>query len=77
MTPLTERTRLNAVLARDTVHRPPVICPGGMMNAAIVEIMQESGHTLPAAHIDPELMAALAADVTRRPALRMLACHSA
>lgn len=26
---------------------PPVICMGGMMNAAIVEIMKETGHTLP------------------------------
>jgi [methyl-Co(III) methanol-specific corrinoid protein]:coenzyme M methyltransferase len=59
----TERHRLQAVLTREAVDRPPVICPGGMMNAAIVEIMQDTGHSLPAAHADPELMAALAADV--------------
>lgn len=33
------------------------------MNAAIVEIMQKSGHTLPEAHFDADLMAALAQDV--------------
>ena len=60
---LTERNRLYAVLNREAVDRPPVICPGGMMNAAIVEIMQQTGHILPAAHLDPELMAALAGDV--------------
>jgi [methyl-Co(III) methanol-specific corrinoid protein]:coenzyme M methyltransferase len=63
MTLLTERQRLQAVLTRESVDRPPVLCPGGMMNAAIVEVMRETGHTLPAAHSDPELMAALAGDV--------------
>ena len=43
--------------------RPPVICPGGMMNAAVVEIMERKGHTWPEAHTDDELMASLAVDV--------------
>jgi [methyl-Co(III) methanol-specific corrinoid protein]:coenzyme M methyltransferase len=34
-----------------------------MMNAAIVEIMNSTGHTLPEAHSDARLMAELAADV--------------
>jgi [methyl-Co(III) methanol-specific corrinoid protein]:coenzyme M methyltransferase len=37
---------------------------GGMMNAAIVEVMRQTGHTLPEAHFDPRRMADLAGDVT-------------
>ena len=40
-----------------------MICIGGMMNAAIVDIMRETGHTLPAAHFDSSLMSSLAQDV--------------
>jgi [methyl-Co(III) methanol-specific corrinoid protein]:coenzyme M methyltransferase len=36
-----------------------------MMNSAIVDVMTETGHTLPAAHSDSRLMSALAADVHR------------
>nr|WP_320146693.1 MtaA/CmuA family methyltransferase [uncultured Anaeromusa sp.] len=60
---LTPKERLLKVLNKQEVDRPPVICPGGMMNAAIVEIMEESGHAFPEAHSDAALMAALAADV--------------
>ena len=60
---LTPRERLLRVLRKEPVDRPPVICTGGMMNAAIVEIMHETGHTLPEAHIDPQRMADLAQDV--------------
>ncbi len=59
----TEKQRLLAVLNKQPVDRPPVICPGGMMNAAIVEVMNSSKHILPAAHTDPALMAGLAAAV--------------
>lgn len=55
--------RLLRVLKKEAVDRPPVICPGGMMNAAIVEIMEKTAHTLPAAHGDSRLMAALSNDV--------------
>jgi [methyl-Co(III) methanol-specific corrinoid protein]:coenzyme M methyltransferase len=51
------------VLDKKPVDRPPVICPGGMMNAAIVGVMTETGHTLPEAHSDDKLMAALSEDV--------------
>lgn len=47
MTVFTEKERLLAVLNRQSTDRPPVICPGGMMNAAIVEVMNSSGQTLP------------------------------
>jgi [methyl-Co(III) methanol-specific corrinoid protein]:coenzyme M methyltransferase len=61
---LTPKERLLKVLRKEPVDRPPVICTGGMMNAAIVEIMERTGHTLPRAHFDDALMAALASDVT-------------
>lgn len=57
------KQRLLTVLKKDKVDRPPVICTGGMMNAAVVEIMNNTGHTLPEAHSDAELMAQLAGDV--------------
>ncbi len=60
---LTPKERLLRTLYKQPVDRPPVICPGGMMNSAIVEIMKKTGHTLPLAHWDRELMTALSADV--------------
>lgn len=60
MTVFTEKERLLAVLNQQPTDRPPVICPGGMMNAAIVEVMKSSSQTLPAAHADAALMANLA-----------------
>jgi MtaA/CmuA family methyltransferase len=63
VTQISPKERLLTVLGGGKADRPPVICPGGMMNAAIVEIMESTGHTLPEAHSDARLMAALAADV--------------
>jgi len=60
MIELTPKQRLLSVLEGRPVDRPPVICPGGMMNAAIVQVMKSSGVTLPEAHQEPELMAKLA-----------------
>jgi [methyl-Co(III) methanol-specific corrinoid protein]:coenzyme M methyltransferase len=57
------KERLLRVLKKQEVDRPPVICPGGMMNAAIVEVMEKTGHTVPAAHHEGDLMEALALDV--------------
>jgi MtaA/CmuA family methyltransferase len=57
------KERLLRVLNRQKTDRPPVICPGGMMNAAVVEVMNRTGHTLPEAHHQPELMSELAVDV--------------
>jgi [methyl-Co(III) methanol-specific corrinoid protein]:coenzyme M methyltransferase len=59
----TETERLLRVLGRKPVDRPPVISTGGMMNAAVKGIMEKTGHTLPEAHFDSELMAALAFDI--------------
>lgn len=57
------KERLLRVLNKQEVERQPVICPGGMMNSAIVDIMNKTGHVLPEAHHTPELMSALARDV--------------
>ena len=58
--PYTEKERLLRTLNKEGVDRPPVCCIGGMMNAAIVEIMKETGLTLPDAHSDAAKMSALA-----------------
>ena len=63
MSDYTPKERLLRVLRKQPVDRPPVICTGGMMNAAIVEIMRETGHTLPEAHFDADGMADLALDI--------------
>lgn len=57
------RERLLRVLNKEEVDRPPVICPGGMMNAAIVDVMTKNNHTLPEAHLTAEKMSDLAYDV--------------
>lgn len=63
MAALSPKERLLRVLHKEKVDRPPVICPGGMMNAAVVEVMNKTGHTLPEAHRDDLLMSELAFDV--------------
>jgi [methyl-Co(III) methanol-specific corrinoid protein]:coenzyme M methyltransferase len=63
MSAFTPKQRLLRVLRKEPVDRPPVICTGGMMNAAIVEIMRATGHTLPEAHFDAQRMADLAQDI--------------
>jgi len=60
MNDISPKIRLLDALNKRETDRPPVICMGGMMNASIVEVMQSSGYTLPAAHDHPELMASLA-----------------
>jgi len=63
MSIISPKERLIRVLHKKKVDRPPVVCPGGMMNAAIVDVMNETGHTLPEAHHDEKLMAELSRDV--------------
>lgn len=57
------KERLVRVLDGQEVERPPVICPGGMMNAAIVDVMTAHNHVLPEAHHTAEKMTDLAFDV--------------
>jgi MtaA/CmuA family methyltransferase len=59
------KERLLRVLQKKKIDRPPVICTGGMMNAAVVGVMEQTSHALPEAHHDERLMAGLAADVQR------------
>jgi [methyl-Co(III) methanol-specific corrinoid protein]:coenzyme M methyltransferase len=56
--------RLARRLGGQGTERAPVICPGGMMNAAIVEVMENGRHALPEAHHEGRFMAELAEDVS-------------
>jgi len=53
--------RLRAALDQEPVDRPPFVCPGGMMNMAVVDAMDSCAAEWPSAHTDAELMARLAA----------------
>jgi [methyl-Co(III) methanol-specific corrinoid protein]:coenzyme M methyltransferase len=57
------KERLKKSLHGETTDRPPVICPGGMMNAAIVDVMNKTGNVLPNAHHTGDKMSDLAYDV--------------
>ena len=57
---LTPKERLFKVLRNEKVDRPPCICPGGMMNMIIEELMDISKVNWPEAHSDGKLMADLA-----------------
>ena len=60
---LTPKERLSRVLNQEKTDRPPCICPGGMMNMVIAQIMEKVGITFPEAHMDAQMMADLAAAV--------------
>jgi len=66
MSTWTPKYRLAQTLGKHKPDRPPVICTGGMMNAAIQDVMSESKIFLPAAHTDAEGMASLALAVQER-----------
>lgn len=57
--PITYKERLFRAAKGESVDRPPCICPGGMMNDIVREIMEESGCSWPESHYDPEKMAKL------------------
>jgi [methyl-Co(III) methanol-specific corrinoid protein]:coenzyme M methyltransferase len=63
MDDISPKERLVRTIEKRSVDRKPVVCPGGMMNAAITDVMRSTGHHLPAAHTDAELMSDLSADV--------------
>jgi len=60
MPAFTPNERLLAVVNKQSVDKPPCICPGGMMNMMFQEIMEKSNCLWPEAHVDPEKMAGLA-----------------
>lgn len=57
---MNEKERLVAVLNGNKVDRPPCICPGGMMNMVVTELMDKAGIMWPEAHMDAPKMAGLA-----------------
>jgi [methyl-Co(III) methanol-specific corrinoid protein]:coenzyme M methyltransferase len=59
---LTERQRLMDILEGRTVDRPAVICPGGMMSAATIEVLQSFVH---GSHTDPFVMADTAVEIRK------------
>lgn len=63
MNDLSPKERILRTFNKQTVDRPPVICPGGMMNSALVEVMNKGGHKLPEGHHDGKIMTELAKDV--------------
>jgi [methyl-Co(III) methanol-specific corrinoid protein]:coenzyme M methyltransferase len=63
MNQISPKERLQDTLNKKLVDRPPVICTGGMMNSAIVDVMTKTGNTLPEAHFEAEKMATLAGAV--------------
>ncbi len=54
-----QKTRLLNVLRGLDSDRQPFVCPGGMMNMAVIEIMEASECRWPDAHRDPRMMARL------------------
>ncbi|NMM62810.1 hypothetical protein HBE96_08880 [Clostridium sp. P21] len=60
---LTPKDRLFLVFKGKSVGRPLCICPGGMMNMIIEEVMDLTGCKWPEAHMNPEIIANLAVGV--------------
>lgn len=56
---LSKRERLFRAIKGEKVDRPPCICPGGMMNMIVEDIMDITGVKWPEAHVDAEMMAKL------------------
>ena len=56
---ITPKERLFRVLKGEKVDRPPCICPGGMMNMIVEEVMDITGVKWPEAHSDAGMMADL------------------
>lgn len=60
---ITPKERLYLSLKGKEVDRPPCICPGGMMNMIVEDVMDITGSKWPEAHSDAQLMADLAAGI--------------
>lgn len=60
---LTPKERLFNALKRNETDRPPCICPGGMMNMVIEDVMDITGVKWPEAHSNPKMMADLTAGI--------------
>lgn len=66
MSDISPKERLDRVLSGKPVDRPPVICPGGMMNSATTDVMDECGLFFPEVHKSAEAMARLSSAVQQR-----------
>jgi len=60
---ITVKKRLINTLSGDVVDRPPCICPGGMMNMVIEDIVKRSGRKFVDVHHDAVAMADVASQV--------------
>ena len=69
MNDLSPKERLLRVLSKQTVDRAPVICPGGMMNSATVDVIEGLGLSFPTVHPDTEAMTRLSTEVEEKPGL--------
>jgi MtaA/CmuA family methyltransferase len=56
---ISPKERLNKVLQGESADRPPCICPGGMMNMIVEDIMDITGICWPNAHSNAKMMADL------------------
>lgn len=65
MRQLTAIERLAAAAHGREADRCPCICPGGMMNMVVAEIMERCGVSWPEAHSDARQMAALTYELNR------------
>lgn len=62
---MNEKIRLLNALRGKPADRVPFICPGGMMNMAVTELMDAAESWWPEAHSDPEKMARLTLTANR------------
>lgn len=60
------REKVLEILAGNSPRAAAVICPGGMMSAAVIEVMDSCGAAWPEAHADAGKMAALAVAMRER-----------
>ncbi|MBR1760578.1 MAG: methylcobamide--CoM methyltransferase [Schwartzia sp.] len=66
MNDLSPKERLLRVLSKQSVDRAPVICPGGMMNSATVDVIESLGLSFPKVHPDAEAMTKLSTEVEKK-----------
>lgn len=62
---MTPKSRLEAVLSGEQTDRPPCICPGGMMNLVVSELLEKSNIHFIEAHHNATVMAEIADAVYR------------
>lgn len=56
---MNSKERIKTIVEGRKPDRPPVICPGGMMNMITTELLEKGGFVFNEVHTDPEKMAAL------------------